>query len=133
MSEEEKFKYGVEILLREPDDFLKIKETLTRIGVKSKKGNVLYQSCHVLHKRGRYFILHFLEFFLLDKKHAEFSDDDFKRRNTIAKLISQWGMCSIVYPVDIELTIPIAELGILPHKEKKNWELVSKYTVGSRK
>lgn len=130
---EQKIEYGVEITLVNPDDFLKIKETLTRIGVKSKKENILYQSIHILHKRGRYYLMSFKELFLLDKKQADFTDDDFRRRNTIAKLIEQWGMCKILNPADVELTTPIAEIGILPYKEKKNWELVCKYTVGGRK
>ena len=133
MNEQEKFKFGLEIELKTPDDFLKIKETLTRIGIKSKKSNTLYQTCHILHKRGRYFILHFLELFLLDNKPADFSDDDFRRRNTITKLLDQWGMCKILYPVDVEIVVPISEIGILPYKEKKNWELISKYSIGSKK
>ena len=128
-----KFEYGVEVLLENPDDFLKIKETLTRIGIKSKKIKTLYQSVHILHKRGRYFLLSFKEFFLLDKKEADFSDDDFRRMNTIAKLIAQWGMCEIVFPDDIQLTLPISDIAIIPHKEKKDYILVSKYAVGGRK
>jgi len=133
MEPNEKFEFGVEITLESPDDFLKIKETLTRIGIKSKKENTLFQSIHILHKRGRYFLISFKELFLMDKKQADFTDDDFRRRNTIAKLVSQWGMCNIVYPVDVELTTPIAEIAILPYKEKKNWNLVSKYTVGAKR
>ena len=131
--EPDKFEYGVEISLKDPDDFLKIKETLTRIGIKSKKGNILYQSCHILHKRGKYYILHFKEFFILDRKEADFSDDDFRRRNSVAKLIAQWGMCKIARPNDVELTIPFSEIGILPHKDKKDWQLISKYSVGGKK
>ena len=131
--EQQKFKYGVEISLRSPDDFLKIKETLSRIGIKSKKSDILYQSAHILHKRGKYYILHFLEFFLLDGKNAEFSDDDFRRRNTIAKLLQQWKLCSIIDKNSVELTLPISELFILPYKDKKEWKLISKYTVGSKK
>ena len=132
MEPSEKFSHGIEIILESPDDFLKIKETLTRIGIKSKRENILYQTCHILHKRGRYFILHFLEFFLLDNKIADFSDDDFRRRNTITKLLEQWGMCKILYPNDIELTTSVSEISILPYKEKKNWQLVSKYSVGKK-
>lgn len=131
--EQQKFNHGVEIRLKTPDDFLKIKETLTRIGVKSKKGNVLYQSAHILHKRGNYYILHFKEFFLLDDKQTDFNDDDFRRRNTIAKLISEWGMCEIVNIDDVDLVFPISDIGILPYKDKKDWQLVSKYTVGGKK
>lgn len=132
MEKNEKFSHGIEIILESPDDFLKIKETLTRIGVKSKKENILVQSAHILHKRGRYYILHFKELFILDKKTADFSDDDFRRRNTIAKLISQWGMCKILYSSDIELTTSVSEISILPYKEKNNWQLVSKYSVGKK-
>lgn len=130
---EEKLKCGVRIFLGAPDDFLKIKETLTRIGVKSNKGNLLYQSCHILHKRGEYYIIHFKELFILDSKVSDFSDDDFRRRNTIAKLLCQWGLCDIADKNNVELTVPISEIAIIPFKEKKNFELVSKYTVGSRK
>lgn len=132
MEQNEKFGYGVEITLKSPDDFLKIKETLTRIGIKSKRENILYQSIHILHKRGRYFLISFKELFMIDKKIADFTDDDFRRRNTIAKLISEWGMCKIVYPNDVELTTHISEIAILPYKEKKNWQLVSKYSIGSK-
>ena len=130
---EQKFEHGVEITLNSPDDFLKIKETLTRIGVKSKRENTLFQSCHILHKRGFYYILHFLELFKIDGKEAVFDDNDERRRNTIAKLIGQWGMCKIVRLSDIEFTVPISEITIIPYKEKKNYQLVAKYTVGSKK
>lgn len=130
---EEKLAHGIEITLPTPDDFLKIKETLTRIGIKSKRDNILYQSCHILHKRGKYYILNFKEFFLLDGKEADFSDDDFRRRNTITKLLEQWGICKVVNPEDISLLVPISEITIIPFKEKKNYQLVSKYTVGGRK
>ena len=131
--EQEKLQYGVEITLPRPDSFLLCKETLTRIGIKSKKNNVLYQSCHILHKRGLYYIVHFLELFKLDGKVAEFTDDDFRRRNTVAKLLDQWGICKVVDQSMVELIVPISEIAIIPFKEKKNYELVSKYTVGSRK
>lgn len=131
--EKEKFKYGVEILLAKPDDFLKVKETVGRMGLRSKKENTLFQSCHILHKLGKYYILHFLEFFLLDGKSANFTDDDFRRRNTIAKLLHQWKLCKIVNMTDVELTIPISEIFILPYKDKKDWTLVSKYSVGGKK
>jgi hypothetical protein len=130
--EPQKLKHGIEITLPTPDDFLKIKETLTRIGIKSKKDNTLYQSVHILHKRGQYFLIHFLELFLLDGKVADFSDDDFKRRNTISKLISEWGMCKIVNPSEIELQLPVGDITIIPYKEKKNYTLVAKYTVGAK-
>lgn len=130
---EEKLKFGVEITLPTPDDFLKIKETLTRIGIKSKRDNTLYQSCHILHKRGKYYIMNFKELFLLDGKEADFSDDDFRRRNTIAKLLEQWGICKVVNKEDIEIIVPISEITIIPFKEKKNFQLLSKYTIGGRK
>lgn len=133
MEEQEKLKYGVEITLPTPDDFLKIKETLTRIGIKSKRDNTLYQSCHILHKRGKYYIMNFKELFLLDGKEADFSDDDFRRRNTIAKLLEQWGICKVVDKEDIEIIVPISEIAIIPFKEKKNFQLLSKYTIGGRK
>ena len=133
MQQEEKLKYGVEITLPTPDDFLKIKETLTRIGIKSKRDNTLYQSCHILHKRGKYYIMAFKELFLLDGKEADFSDDDFRRRNTIAKLLEQWGICKVVDKEDIEIVVPISEIAIIPFKEKKNFQLLSKYTIGGKK
>lgn len=128
-----KFEYGVEITLKSPDDFLKIKETLTRIGVKSKKSNILYQSCCIFHKRGRYFLTHFKEMFIIDGKLDNMCDDDYRRRNTIAKLISQWGMCQISYGIDVEMTMPISEITIIPYKDKKDYQLIAKYTVGGRK
>jgi hypothetical protein len=125
--------YGVEILLKTPDDFLKIKETLSRIGIASKKNNTLFQTCCILHKRGIYTINHFLEMFLIDGREAHISEEDYRRRNTIAKLISQWGMCKIVDQADIEFTVPVSTIKIIPYREKKDWVLVSKYTVGSKK
>jgi len=133
MELEQKFAYGVEVLLPTPDSFNILRESLTRIGVASKKSKTLYQSSHVLHKRGRYFILHFLELFRLDGRTADISEDDYRRRNTIAKLVSQWGICKLVYNEDIEFTVPVSEIKIIPYKEKKDWVLVSKYTVGGRK
>lgn len=130
---EQKLEHGVEISLTNPDDFLKIKETLTRIGVKSKKDNTLFQSCSILHKRGIYYILHYKEFFILDGKIDNMCDDDYRRRNTITKLISQWGMCKVVNLSDVEFTVPISDLSIIPYKDKKNYNLVSKYSVGSKK
>lgn len=125
--------YGIEITLKEPDDFLKIKETLTRLGIKSKKGDTLYQSVHILHKRGKYYLIHFKELFLLDGKDADFSDDDFMRRNTICVLLSEWKLCKLVRPDSVSLRIPTSEIGIIPFKDKKNYTLVSKYTVGNKK
>jgi hypothetical protein len=130
---EQKLKFGVEVTLPSPDSFLLAKETLTRLGIKSKKGNTLYQSVHILHKRGIYYAVHFLELFKIDGKDADFCDDDFRRRNTITKLLDQWGIWNIVDKSSVELTVPISEIAIIPFKEKKNYELISKYTVGGRK
>lgn len=124
---------GVEIRIDQEDDFLKIKETLTRIGIASKKDQKLYQSCHILHKRGRYAIMHFKELFILDNKRTDFSDDDLGRRNTIATLLEEWGLVKVVDPKAAES--PRAELRnikILPFSQKKDWELCSKYTIGNR-
>ena len=120
--------------LLEPEDFLKIKETLTRIGVASKKDNTLYQSCHILHKQGKYYIVHFKELFMLDGKPSNFSEDDMSRRNTITTLLEQWGLLKVVRPEYIaELIVPISQIKIISHKEKDNWELVAKYNIGRRK
>lgn len=124
---------GILITIDKPDHFLLLKETLTRIGIASKKSKTLYQSCHVLHKRGEYRIVHFLELFLLDGKTANLSDDDFKRRNTITKLLDQWKLCTITNKADIELTVPISDIKIVQHKEKNEWTFISKYTVGVKK
>ena len=132
MEQEEKFSYGVEILLDNPDSFNIIKESLTRIGIKSKKENILYQSCHLLHKRGKYYVIHFLELFQLDGKQANFSEDDFRRRNSIAKLLNQWKLCKLVNPADVELVVLPTEISIIPFKEKKNFQLVSKYKIGKK-
>lgn len=124
----------VEVSLLEPEDFLKIKETLTRIGVASKKDNTLYQSCHILHKQGKYYIVHFKELFMLDGKPSNFSEDDMSRRNTITTLLEQWGLLKVVRPEYIaELIVPISQIKIISHKEKHNWELVAKYNIGRRK
>lgn len=124
---------GVLITIDKPDHFLLLKETLTRIGIASKKSKTLYQSCHVLHRRGEYRIVHFLELFQYDGKTANFSDDDFRRRNTIAKLLDQWKLCTVTNKADIELTVPTSDIKIVPHKEKGDWSLISKYTVGAKK
>lgn len=124
----------VEVSLLEQEDFLKIKETLTRIGVASKKDNTLYQSCHILHKQSKYYIVHFKELFMLDGKPSNFSDDDKARRNTIATLLEQWGLLKIVRPEYIaEMMAPISQIKIISHKEKDDWELVAKYNIGRRK
>lgn len=122
----------VEVTLKERDDFLKVKETLTRMGVSSKKEKKLYQSCHILHKRGQYYIVHFKELFDLDGKPTNFSDSDKARRNTIANLINDWGLVELVDKEKSKSPIvPISQIKILPFNEKKNWELVSKYNIGN--
>jgi len=125
---------GIEILIEEDDDFLKIRETLTRIGVASRKDKILYQSCHILHKQGRYAIIHFKELFELDGKTSNFSEEDRGRRNTISKLLEDWGLITIVNVEQSEAPIaPLSQIKILPYKEKVDWELVTKYNIGSRK
>ena len=124
----------VECTLKEPDDFLKIRETLTRIGVASRKDKTLYQSCHILHKQGRYFIVHFKELFALDGKPTNFSENDQARRNTIANLLSEWGLILLVNSERTsELTVPLNQLKILAYKEKEEWTLTAKYNIGSKK
>lgn len=120
----------LEIMLASPDDFLKVKETLTRIGVPSFKEKKLYQSCHLLHKKGRYYIVHFKELFALDGKTSSLSDDDVARRNTIAKLLAEWDLISVVDPKMLEPTAPMNSVKIIPYKEKHDWTLISKYTIG---
>jgi hypothetical protein len=124
----------VECTLKEPDDFLKIRETLTRIGVASRKDKTLYQSCHILHKQGRYFIVHFKELFALDGKPTNFSENDQARRNTIANLLSEWGLIVLVDSErTAELVVPLNQLKILAYKEKEEWTLTAKYNIGSKK
>lgn len=122
----------LEIVLSEPDDFLKVKETLTRMGVASKRDKKLYQSCHILHKQGRYFIVHFKELFLLDGKKANLDESDIARRNTIAILLSDWGLVDIAGKTPEPLA-PLKEVKILSYKDKSNWELVPKYAIGNSK
>lgn len=122
----------LEINLNEPDDFLKIKETLTRIGVASRKDRKLYQSCHILHKQGRYFIVHFKELFMLDGKKANLDDNDLARRNTIATLMSDWGLLEIVSKDKTSNCAPIRQIKIIPFKSKDEWELCPKYNIGNR-
>ena len=124
----------LEVRIEEPDDFLKIKETLTRIGVSSKKvQNTLYQSCHILHKQGRYFIVHFKELFLLDGKPSNFTNDDFARRNTIATLLSDWGLLEVVIPAQASPKTSLRSIKIISHRDKKEWNLESKYSIGNVK
>jgi hypothetical protein len=124
----------LEVLLNEPDDFLKIKETLTRIGVASKKEhNTLFQSCHILHKQGRYFIVHFKELFMLDGKPSNFTEEDVARRNTITTLLSDWGLLTIVDKLKSELKTSLRQIKIISHKDKNEWNLESKYSIGNVK
>jgi hypothetical protein len=124
----------VEVELAEKNDFLKVRETLTRIGVAAKSQNVLYQSCHILHKQGRYYIVHFKELFELDGKPASISENDIARRNTIANLMAEWGLVKLTdAPKSAEPTAPLSQIKILPHKEKADWQLVAKYNIGKKK
>jgi hypothetical protein len=121
----------LEITLHEPDDFLKVRETLTRIGVASRRENKLFQSCHILHKQGRYFIVHFKELFLLDGKKANLEESDLQRRNTITTLLSDWGLLEINKKSVLECA-PLRQIKIIPFKEKTEWELCPKYNIGNR-
>ena len=124
----------IEVTLAEKDDFLKVRETLTRIGVAAKKENVLYQSCHILHKQGKYYIVHFKELFALDGKPSSMIENDAARRNTIINLLAEWGLIKIVSPEKIqELKAPLSQIKIISHKEKNDWELVAKYNIGKKK
>ncbi len=120
----------LEVSLNDPEDFLKVRETLSRIGVASKKERVLYQSCHILHKKGRYFITHFKELFALDGKEADFQDNDLQRRNTIAKLLQDWGLVNIL--TEVEDYAPLSQIKIISFKEKGEWELIPKYNIGKK-
>ncbi len=121
----------LEVTLNEPDDFLKIRETLTRIGVASRKDNKLYQSCHILHKQGRYFIVHFKELFLLDGKKSNLEENDVARRNTIATLMSDWGLLTIEKRDKLEPIAPLRQIKIISFKDKDQWELCPKYNIGN--
>ena len=123
----------VEVGLKEPDDFLKVRETLTRIGVASRKEKKLYQSCHILHKQGRYFIVHFKELFALDGKKANLSLNDVQRRNRIVQLLSDWGLISINSKETIADVAPLSQIKVLAYKEKGDWTLESKYNIGKKK
>jgi hypothetical protein len=122
----------LEVILNEPDDFLKVRETLTRIGVASRKDNKLYQSCHILHKQGRYFIVHFKELFLLDGKKSNLEENDIARRNTIATLMSDWGLITIDNKDNAQPLAPLRQIKIIPYKDKENWELCPKYNIGNK-
>ena len=120
----------VEVLLEEEDDFLKVKETLSRIGIASRKDKKLFQSCHILHKQGRYYIVHFKELFLLDGKPSDLSENDIARRNTIINLLLEWGLVSLVNVEELEPVAPMNQVKILRYDEKDEWELVVKYNIG---
>ncbi len=122
----------LEVSLKEPDDFLKVRETLTRIGVASRKDKKLFQSCHILHKQGRYFIVHFKELFALDGKHSNLSENDLQRRNTIAQLLADWGLISIVNPNVAENKAPLSQIKVISFKDKGNWILETKYNIGKK-
>ena len=122
----------LEVSLNEPDDFLKVRETLTRIGVASRKDSILYQSCHILHKQGRYFITHFKELFLLDGKPSNLMENDLQRRNTVATLLSDWGLITIVNSEQSKDKAPLRQIKIISYKDKDKWQLCPKYNIGTK-
>ena len=122
----------LEVQLKEPDDFLKVRETLTRIGVASRKDKKLFQSCHILHKQGRYFITHFKELFALDGKESNLTENDIERRNTIAQLLGDWGLITIVNATVAENKAPLSQIKVLSFKEKDEWDLQAKYNIGKK-
>lgn len=122
----------LEVNLNEPDDFLKVRETLTRIGIASRKDKKLFQSCHILHKQGRYFIVHFKELFLLDGKRSTLEESDIARRNTIATLMSDWGLISIEQPEEAQPLAPLKQIKIIPFRERDEWDLCPKYNIGRK-
>ena len=123
----------LEVTMAQPDDFLKVRETLTRIGVASRKDKVLYQSCHILHKQGRYFIVHFKELFALDGKTADLTENDLQRRNTIAKLLVDWGLVKIIDPDKFTDLAPLSQIKVIAFKDKSEWSLQTKYNIGKKK
>ena len=123
----------VEVTLNEPDDFLKVRETLTRIGVASRKEKKIYQSCHILHKQGRYFLVHFKELFALDGKHANLTSNDVQRRNRIAQLLADWGLVGVVDAIRIQDIAPLNQIKVLSFKDKGDWILETKYNIGAKK
>jgi len=137
MSEDLEYKWSsdemIEVTLKEPDDFLKVRETLTRIGVASRKEKKIYQSCHILHKQGKYFIVHFKELFALDGKKANLFNNDVQRRNRIAQLLSDWGLVTIVDAEKIADAAPLSQIKVLSYKDKGEWTLESKYNIGKKK
>jgi hypothetical protein len=122
----------LEVTIKQPDDFLKVRETLTRIGVASRKDKTLFQSCHILHKQGKYYIVHFKELFALDGKLATLSENDIQRRNTIAVLLADWSLIDIVKKEAAENKAPLSQIKVLPFKEKKEWTLSAKYNIGKK-
>ena len=122
----------IEVKLKQPDDFLKVRETLTRIGIASRKEKTLFQSCHILHKQGKYYIVHFKELFALDGKTSNFSENDVQRRNTIAILLQDWNLLTIVKPEDATNKAPLSQIKIIAFKEKKEWNLQAKYNIGKK-
>ena len=122
----------LEVTIKQPDDFLKVRETLTRIGVASRKDKTLFQSCHILHKQGKYYIVHFKELFALDGKKATLTENDIQRRNTIAVLLADWNLISIVKKEAAENKAPLSQIKVLPFKEKKEWILSAKYNIGKK-
>jgi|TARA_R100000908_G_C3717731_1_gene121766 hypothetical protein len=123
----------IEVTLNEPDDFLKVRETLTRIGVASRKEKKIYQSCHILHKQGRYYIVHFKELFALDGKHANLTVNDVQRRNRIIQLLCDWGLVSVIEPEKVTDIAPLNQIKVLAYKEKHEWVLETKYNIGKKK
>jgi len=124
----------VEVKLKEDEDFLKIRETLTRIGVASRKDKTLFQSCHILHKQGKYYITHFKELFSMDGKPSNFTEDDISRRNSIANLLAEWGLVELVDPDKSKDPVsPLSQIKVLPHKEKDEWNLAAKYNIGKKR
>jgi hypothetical protein len=123
----------IEVILNEPDDFLKVRETLTRIGVASRKEKKIYQSCHILHKQGRYYLVHFKELFALDGKHANLTVNDVQRRNRIIQLLADWGLITIVKPENITDIAPLNQIKVLAYKDKAEWILETKYNIGAKK
>ena len=127
-----KQEHMLEVVLKEPDDFLKIRETLSRIGVASRKDKILYQSCHILHKQGKYYITHFKELFALDGKNSSLSLNDIQRRNTIALLLQDWNLIDVVNATLVENKAPLSQIKVLPFKEKSEWNMVAKYNIGKK-
>ena len=137
MSDDQEYNWSpdqmIEVTLKEPDDFLKVRETLTRIGVASRKEKKIYQSCHILHKQGKYYIVHFKELFALDGKRANLFVNDVQRRNRIAQLLSDWGLVNVVSTSAIEDAAPLSQIKVLSYKDKSEWTLESKYNIGKKK